>query len=79
MKKHPEYLEGEKAKIHESYMMNAWDEEEILPIPQVVFNCGERFGLVTASVYGICPTVTDPYLELHRIDEEKRARREKED
>jgi len=77
MKKHPEYLAGEKAKIHDSYMMKTWEEEEIRPLPQVVFNCGERFGFVTASVFGICPTVTDPYPALFRIDEEKRAIREK--
>eukprot|EP00957_Ditylum_brightwellii_P157284 11970021-Ditylum_brightwellii.AAC.1 len=27
MKKHPEFLRGEIAKCHDSYMMNAWDGE----------------------------------------------------
>lgn len=79
MKKHPEYLAGEQAKIHDSYMMQAWEEEEIRPIPQILIDCGDRFGLIPATVSGISPNSIDPFPELLKKDEEKRARREKEE
>ena len=72
MKKHPEYLAGERAKIHDSYMMKAWEEEETPPIPQILVDCGE-FGLVPTVVSGVCPTCTDPFPDLQQRKEEKLA------
>ena len=79
LKKHPEYLLGEQAKIHDPYMMKAWEEEEVRPIPQILIDCGDRLGLIPVTVTGVCPIADDPAPELFKKEEEQRARREQEE
>jgi len=80
MKKHPEFLRGEIAKCHDSYMMNAWDGEGKRPVPQVLIDCGAKFGLVPSSCIGADrPMAADPEPELWRKEEERMKRIEEEE
>ena len=74
LKKHGEYLKAEQAKCHDEYMMKAWDAEENRPVPEIMVDCGIKFGLRSASVTGREPDCVDPEPELWRKEEEKRQR-----
>jgi len=74
LKKHGEYLKAEQAKCHDEYMMKAWDAEESRPVPEILVDCGIKFGLRSASVTGREPDCVDPEPELWRKEEEKRQR-----
>mmetsp|Transcript_13780 Transcript_13780/g.20164 ORF Transcript_13780/g.20164 Transcript_13780/m.20164 type:complete len:296 (+) Transcript_13780:70-957(+) len=72
LKKHGEYLKAETAKCHDSYMMSWWDEEICRPVPQILVNCGKRFGKIPCSVTGGAdPHALDPEPELWRKEQEK--------
>lgn len=80
LKKHPEFLQAEMAKTHDSYMMDWWEKEENRPLPQVCIDCGSKFGLKLASVQGATdPTVHDPEPELWKEEQEHIRRMEEEE
>eukprot|EP00590_Aulacoseira_subarctica_P005554 CAMPEP_0172422870 /NCGR_PEP_ID=MMETSP1064-20121228/8990_1 /TAXON_ID=202472 /ORGANISM="Aulacoseira subarctica , Strain CCAP 1002/5" /LENGTH=970 /DNA_ID=CAMNT_0013163953 /DNA_START=54 /DNA_END=2966 /DNA_ORIENTATION=+ len=60
LKKHPEYLAGEQAKCHDKYMMEAWEQDEMRPVPRIVVDCGHSFGLIKVSLRGAQPIAEDP-------------------
>jgi len=76
LKKHSEYLRAEVAKCHDAFMMQAWEKEEIRPVPQVLVDCGSNFGLQPSPVVGAVPMADDPEPELWRKEEERRKRLE---
>jgi hypothetical protein len=72
LKKHPEFLQAEMAKSHDSYMMTWWDKEEVRPVPQVCIDCGPTFGLRLSSVIGASdPTTIDPEPDLWREEQDR--------
>mmetsp|Transcript_20836 Transcript_20836/g.23802 ORF Transcript_20836/g.23802 Transcript_20836/m.23802 type:complete len:708 (+) Transcript_20836:168-2291(+) len=74
-KKHSEFLKAEIAKCHDSYMMRAWDREEIRPVPSILADCGSNFGLVPSQVLGsVTPNAIDPEPELWKKEEDRRKR-----
>lgn len=73
LKKHKEYLHAEQAKVHDSYMMQAWDEEESRIVPMILVDCGQKFGLRPGRVTGVEPTCEDPEPTLWKIEEERMA------
>jgi hypothetical protein len=75
-KKHSEYLRAEVAKCHDAFMMRAWEEEAVRPIPQIWVDCGSNFGLQPSTVVGAIPMGEDPEPELWRKEEERRKRLE---
>ena len=86
LKKHPEFLQAEMAKSHDSYMMDWWDKEEKRPVPQVCIDCGPKFGIRLSPAIGAeSPTVHDPEPELwqeeqeriRKVEEEEKRYREK--
>jgi len=79
IKKHGEFLKAEMAKCHDSYMMKWWDEEICRPVPQVLVDCGAKFGMVPCSVVGSeKPSIVDPEPDLWR-DEQDRIRKQEEE
>lgn len=78
VKKHVEYLSSEKAKTHDEYMMKAWDSASERPIPDVLVDCGSRFGLLASSVRGQVPDCVDPEPDLWKREEEGREKHERE-
>jgi len=79
LKKHPEYLVAEQAKCHDNFMMQAWETEEVRPLPQILVDCGSRFGFVPVTVTGCDPDVVDPEPEIHAKEEERIKRLEEEE
>lgn len=80
IKKHGEYLNAEIAKCHDSYMMTWWDEEEQRPVPQVLVDCGSKFGLIPERVVGAAePRVKDPEPDLWREGQERIRQDEEEE
>lgn len=80
LKKHPEFLQAEVAKSHDSYMMNWWDQEEIRPVPDVCIDCGPKFGILLSPVFGAAePVCQDPEPELWREDQERIRKIEEEE
>ena len=80
LKKHPEFLEAEKAKLHDSYMMDWWDKEECRPVPHVSIDCGPKFGLMVSQVKGASqPSVTDPEPDMWREEQERILKMEEEE
>ncbi len=80
LKKHPEFLEAEKAKVHDSYMMDWWDKEICRPVPRVTIDCGPQFGLIVNPVKGGAhPTVNDPEPDLWREEQDRVRKREEEE
>jgi hypothetical protein len=75
-KKHSEYLRAEVAQCHDAFMMRAWEEEEVRPIPPILVDCGTNFGLKPSTVVGAIPMVEDPEPELWRQEEERRKKSE---
>jgi len=76
LKKHPEFLHGETAKCHDSYMMKWWDGEVKRPVPQILVDCGSRFGSVPSSVQGATePRANDPEPDLWREEQIRIQRR----
>jgi len=74
-KKHSEFLKAEIAKCHDSYMMRAWDRDELRPVPAILADCGSNFGLIPSQVVGsVTPNATDPEPELWRKEEDRRKR-----
>jgi len=73
-KKHGEFLKAEQAKCHDEEMMAEWDSEEMRPIPEILVDCGAKFGLVSVPVHGRIPDCTDPEPDLWRREEERRER-----
>ena len=78
LKKHGEFLKAEQAKCHDSFMMKEWDEESNRPVPPVLVDCGDNFGLVPSPVLGAEPMAEDPEPGLWAKEEEKRKRMEEE-
>ena len=76
LKKHGEYLVGEQAKCHDAYMMKAWDAQEDRNVPDILVDCGNKFGLVPTPVFGREPDCVDPEPERWRAAEERRIRAE---
>lgn len=76
LKKHAEYLEAEQAKCHDAAMMKSWDEGTLArPVPDILVDCGIRFGTVATPVLGgPIPNCVDPEPELWRREEERRDR-----
>lgn len=80
LKKHPEFLDAEKAKVHDSYMMDWWDKEICRPVPHVTIDCGPKFGLKVSPVIGAAhPTVDDPEPDLWREEQERIQKIEEEE
>jgi len=80
LKKHPDHLAAEQAKCHDTYMMKNWEMDTHRPIPQIIIDCGHRFGLIPAVVTGAQePIAYDPEPEMLKKDEELRAARLEED
>ena len=80
LKKHPEYLKAESAKCHDSYMMNWWDGEMYRPVPQILIDCGPRFGKIPSSVSGAtAPSAPDPEPDLWREQQEQIRQQEEEE
>ncbi len=82
LKKHPEFLQAEMAKTHDSYMMDWWEKEENrgLFLPHVCIDCGSKFGLQLASVQGATvPIVHDPEPDLWKEEQEHIRRMEEEE
>jgi SERRATE/Ars2, N-terminal domain len=76
-KKHLPYLHAEVAKCHDSYMMRAWDTEEIRPVPPIHVDCGDVFGLAASRVIGAAsPIAEDPEPILWQKKEECLKREE---
>ena len=86
-KKHGEYLVAEQAAVHDSYMMQAWEQARERPVPKVRVDCGASLGLVEASWTtadskddeeggdgGVIPVVEDPEPALWEKEEERRNR-----
>jgi hypothetical protein len=79
-KKHSEFLKSEVAKCHDTYMMKAWDSEEVRPAPSILVDCGSNFGLVPSPVLGAAtPMAADPETELWQKEEERRKRLEEQE
>lgn len=79
IKKHGEYLTGEMAKCHDSYMMNWWEDEDKRPVPQILVDCGSKFGMNPVSITGGChPCASDPEPQLWR-EKQDRMRKQEED
>lgn len=74
MKKHVEYLFAEQAKCHDAYMMKAWDAEPNREVPDILVDCGAKFGLVASRVSGQEPLADDPEPELWKKEDERRQR-----
>lgn len=73
-KKHLEYLVAEQAKCHDKSMMKAWDEAKTRPVPEILVDCGAKFGWVSARLLeGGEPDVEDPEPRLFKEDEERQA------
>ncbi len=80
LKKHPEFLQAEVAKSHDSYMMNWWDQEEKRPVPDVCIDCGSKFGMVLSPIFGAAePMARDPEPDLWREDQERIRKIEEEE
>ena len=73
-KKHVEFLKAEQAKCHDSFMMEAWDAQELRPVPPILVDCGSTFGLVASPVVGAEPLAADPEPDLWNQQEERRKR-----
>jgi hypothetical protein len=73
-KKHVEYLHAEQAKCHDKSMMKAWDAARQRPVPDIVIDCGSKFGLVPVRLLeGSVPDVEDPEPSLWQEEEERLA------
>jgi len=72
LKKHPEYLLGDQAKCHDPYMMEAWENAVVRPLPRILVNCGP-YNMQLAILRGKEPLAEDPEPELRRRDNELRA------
>jgi hypothetical protein len=70
LKKHPEYLAGEQAKVHDKYMMQAWEQEDERPIPLILVDCGTTFRTVRVPIRGAQPIAEDPEPELFKKEME---------
>ena len=80
LKKHGEYLRAECAKCHDTHMMSWWDGEEYRPVPQVLVDCGPRFGKILSSVSGATsPSAPDPEPDLWREQQERIRQQEEEE
>merc|ERR1712129_570344 len=75
LKKHTDHLFAEQAKCHDPYMMKTWEAASIRPFPQVLVFCGNRFGLVTATVTGPVPLADDPEPSLLKQEELQQAKK----
>jgi hypothetical protein len=78
LKKHVEYLSAEQAKVHDEYMMKAWEAASERPVPDVLVDCGSRFGFVAASVIGQVPDCVDPEPGLWKREEERQEKEKQE-
>ena len=76
LKKHTEYLRAEQAKCHDPFMMKAWDAATDRSVPDILVDCGNRFGYVAASIAGQVPDCVDPEPELWKREEERRRQQE---
>lgn len=72
LKKHGEFLKAEQAKCHDEYMMKVWDQQDQRPLPEILVDCGTKFGCVSVPVTGQVPDTYDPEPELWRKEEERR-------
>jgi hypothetical protein len=78
MKKHCEFLRAEMAKCYDSYMMKAWDAQEVRPVPPILVDCGRA--VIPSPVIGAAqPMAADPEPDLWRRQEERRKQEEKEE
>jgi hypothetical protein len=76
-KKHLQYLHAEMAKCHDSFMMRAWDNEEIRPVPPIHVDCGDALGLIASRVIGAAsPIAEDPEPILWQKGQEQAKRSE---
>lgn len=74
-KKHGEFLAGERAKCHDASMMKAWDEEPDRPVPDVMVDCGLKFGFRSVPLQtGVVPDVVDPEPSLYQYDEQEKKK-----
>ena len=78
LKKHPDHLNAEQAKCHDGFMMKNWEGDACRPVPQIIIDCGVRFGLQPAVVTGADPIAYDPEPEMLKKDEEIKSKREEE-
>eukprot|EP00526_Cylindrotheca_closterium_P006740 CAMPEP_0113640358 /NCGR_PEP_ID=MMETSP0017_2-20120614/21181_1 /TAXON_ID=2856 /ORGANISM="Cylindrotheca closterium" /LENGTH=731 /DNA_ID=CAMNT_0000551635 /DNA_START=335 /DNA_END=2530 /DNA_ORIENTATION=- /assembly_acc=CAM_ASM_000147 len=79
LKKHPEFLKAERAKCHDTYMMESWDKQEQRPVPPILVDCGRAFSTVPSPVLGAAePMAADPEPELWKRQEERRKQDEEE-
>jgi len=79
LKKHPEFLKAERAKCHDTYMMESWDKQEQRPVPPILVDCGRAFSTVPSPVLGAAePMAADPEPELWKRQEERRIQEEEE-
>lgn len=78
LKKHVEYLSAEQAKVHDEYMMKAWEAASDRPVPDVLVDCGSRCGYVAASVTGQVPDCDDPEPGLWKREEERQEKEKQE-
>lgn len=78
LKKHAEYLSAEQAKIHDDYMMKAWDAACDRPIPDVLVDCGIQIGVVAAPVRGQVPDCVDPEPDIWKRKEQEKEKQEHE-
>ncbi|CAJ1959448.1 unnamed protein product [Cylindrotheca closterium] len=77
LKKHPEFLKAERAKSHDTYMMESWDKQEQRPVPPILVDCGRVFSTVPSRVLGaVEPMAADPEPELWKRQEERRKQDE---
>ena len=76
LKKHSEHLHAEQAKCHDAFLMKAWENLSVRPVPDILVDCGELFGTVACPIIGTIPTCTDPEPELWRLELERRQRLE---
>ena len=78
LKKHSDQLRSECAKCHDGPMMEAWDRDQLRPVPPVLVDCGSKFGLVPSAVTGSdTPGVHDPEPELWKEEMERQAEEER--
>merc|ERR1712176_133563 len=75
LKKHTDHLLAEQAKCHDPYMMKTWEAASIRPFPQVLVFCGNRFGLINATVTGPEPMADDPEPSLLKQEELQQAKK----
>ncbi|KAL3934783.1 MAG: hypothetical protein SGBAC_009566 [Bacillariaceae sp.] len=79
LKKHPEFLKAERAKCHDTHMMESWDKQEQRPVPPILVDCGRAFSTVPSPVLGAAdPMAADPEPDLWKRQEERRKQDEEE-